>query len=59
MNVALSPQRLAVDGKEVDCEKYNTSGSNFFQLRELGSHLGFEVDSDETTNAAIVRSTEK
>ena len=38
---------------------YNIGGSNFFQLRELGNLLGFEVDYDASTNTAIVLSVQK
>ena len=54
--VMLSPQNLSVNGEDIDCEKYNIDGSNFFQLRELGDALGFEVDYDAVTNTTVVRS---
>lgn len=38
---------------------YNIGGSNFFQLRELGTALGFTVDYDAATNTAIVLSTQQ
>ena len=31
----LSPQKLTVNGVEVDCEKYNIDGSNYFKLRDI------------------------
>ena len=34
-NVQLSAQKLSVDGKAVDCERYNIDGSNYFKLRDL------------------------
>ena len=37
--VALSPQRLTVNGAAVDCAKYNINGSNFFKLRDLAALL--------------------
>ncbi len=33
--VVLSPQNLRVDGKRIDCEKYNIDGSNYFKLRDI------------------------
>ncbi len=33
--VVLSGQSLRVDGKQVDCEKYNIDGSNYFKLRDI------------------------
>lgn len=55
-----SSQAILIDGEKYDeLTAYNIGGSNFFQLRELGSVLGFEVDFDETTNTAIVSSAHK
>ena len=33
--VKLSPQKFMVNGQNVDCEKYNIDGSNYFKLRDL------------------------
>ena len=53
-----SSQTILIDGVErSDLTAYNIGGSNFFQLRELGTALGFEVDFDAASNTAIVRST--
>ena len=56
----LSPQKLTVDGKDVECEKYNIGGSNYFKLRDLAQVLSgtgsqFDVRYDEAT--ATVRIT--
>lgn len=52
-----SSQTILIDGvKHGELTVYNIGGSNFFQLRELGNILGFEVDYDSATNTAIVRS---
>ena len=54
-----SAQAIVIDGvKHSELTVYNIGGSNFFQLRELGTVLGFEVDYDQATNTAIVTSTE-
>ncbi len=37
--VRLSPQSLRVDGKTVECEKYNIDGSNYFKLRDVAMLL--------------------
>ena len=37
--VRLSTQNLMVNGKPVDCEKYNIDGSNYFKLRDLAKLL--------------------
>ena len=55
-----SNQTIMVNGEiKEDLTVYNIGGSNFFQLRELGNILGFEVDYDQATNTAIVNSIEK
>ena len=55
-----SNQAILINGeKNEELTVYNIGGSNFFQLRELGSILGFEVDYDQDTNTAIVNSVKK
>ena len=34
-----SAQKLSVDGREVNCDKYNIDGSNYFKLRDLAMLL--------------------
>lgn len=54
-----SGQAILIDGvRHGDLTVYNIGGNNFFQLRELGDALGFDVDYDTATNTAIVRSRE-
>ena len=38
-DVQRSGQKLSVDGVEIDCEKYNIDGSNYFKLRDLAALL--------------------
>ena len=50
--VVMSPQNLRVDGKLVECEKYNIDGSNYFKLRDIamvldGTGSQFSVGWDE------------
>ena len=52
--VERSPQNVTVDGKAVTPDIYNIDGNNYFQLRELGTALGFGVDYDAATNTAII-----
>ena len=55
----LSPQKLTVDGKDIDCEKYNIDGYNYFKLRDLAELLNgtvsqFDVDYDDATKTMVV-----
>ena len=51
-----SPSRaeVYVNGLYVNFYAYNIRGHNFFQLRELGDALGFEVDFDAATGAVLI-----
>ncbi len=52
-----SAQIIMIDGAvRSDLTVYNIGNSNFFKLREMGDALGFDVDFDESTNTAIVKS---
>lgn len=56
----VSAQTITVDGKQVTgLTAYNIGGSNFFQLRELGDLLGFEVGYDDATRTVLVSSPYK
>ena len=37
--VVRSPQNLTVDGRAVNCDKYNIEGSNYFKLRDIAALL--------------------
>ena len=50
----VGPWMMIVDGEIVDCDIYNIGGYNYFQLRDLGDSLGFEVDYDKETNTVII-----
>ena len=57
--VQRSPQKLRVNGAQIDCEKYNIDGSNFFMLRDLGYMLNgtgsqFAVGWDGATGTVTV-----
>lgn len=59
----LSPQKLVVDGKDIDCEKYNIGGSNYFKLRDIayalnGSGSQFGVGYDEATSTVTINTGE-
>ncbi len=52
-----SAQTITVDGRTVsNLTVYNIGGSNFFQLRELGDLLGFDVDYNSETRTMLVES---
>ena len=57
--VMLSTQKLAVNGRDIDCEKYNIDGNNFFKLRDLayvlnGTGSQFEVGFDRPTRTVTI-----
>ena len=58
--VQKSSQSILIDGEAVDLTAYiffeGANGNNYFQLRELGSALGFTVDYDASTNTIVVTS---
>ena len=47
----VSDQKIILDGKEVSMQAYLIDGYNYFQLRELGKNLGFEVAWDNAAKA--------
>ena len=47
---------LRIAGGNVDIAAYNMGGNNYFQLRQLGEILGFEVDYDEASRTMLVTS---
>ena len=62
-NVQLSPQNLSVNGKSVNCEKYNIDGNNYFKLRDLayllnGTASQFGVGYDAATATVTITTDE-
>lgn len=58
-SVVRSTQRLVVNGEEVDCEKYNIDGNNYFKLRDLawllnGTGSQFNVEWDRINRAVSI-----
>lgn len=47
----VSNQKIILDGVEVSMQAYLIDGYNYFQLRELGKNLGFEVAWDNDAKA--------
>ncbi|MBQ3614837.1 MAG: hypothetical protein II993_02415 [Anaerotignum sp.] len=47
----VSNQKIILDGAEVSMQAYLIDGYNYFQLRELGKNLGFEVAWDNAAKA--------
>ena len=59
----LSTQNLVVNEQEVDCEKYNIDGSNYFKLRDLaklmnGTTSQFSVGYDDATKTVTITTGE-
>ena len=60
-DVVLSSQNLTVNGRPVECEKYNIDGSNYFKLRDIayllnGTESQFDVGYDPDTRTVTVTS---
>ena len=56
----LSNQSLSVDGKLIDCEKYNIDGNNYFKLRDLAAILngtGSQFDVGYDTEKRLISIT--
>lgn len=43
-----------IDGAAVSLKSYNINGNNYFQVRDLGSKLGFGVDYDTETSTVLL-----
>ena len=46
----VSPQKILLNGKQVNVAAYNTKGYNYFRLRDLAIILDFAVDFDDKTD---------
>ena len=53
-SICVSPQKMTVDGEEVNVTAYNLEGNNFFRLRDLARVLGFDVDYVKETRTVTV-----
>ena len=61
--IVLSSQGLRVNGKTVDCERYNIDGNNYFQLRDLayvlnGTGSQFSVGYDSAAKSVSLTTGE-
>ncbi len=57
--VQLSDQALTVNGRPIECEKYNIDGANYFKLRDIayllnGTEYQFLVGWDANTNTVAI-----
>lgn len=49
-----SPQKVFVNGEQIEVKAFNIDGSNYFNLRDLGMHLNFVVEFDKETNSVKI-----
>ena len=54
-----SDDSVIIDGEEVTLIAYRIDGSNFFQLRDLGDALGFDVAWDGATETVLITTQEE
>ena len=53
-NPVISPQKVLIDGEEINFTAYNIGGSNYFKLRDIGETFDFGVDWDEVMNVIVI-----
>ena len=49
-----SKDKILIDGKAVSLKAYKIDNENYFELRDLGAHLGFGVDWDAETETVLM-----
>lgn len=53
-NIYPNPYKVMVDGKETAIEGYNINDKSYFQLRDIGSAVGFQVGFDAANETVLV-----
>ncbi len=53
-NIYPNPYKVVVDGKEVAIEGYNINDKSYFQLRDIGNAVGFQVGFDAANETVLV-----
>lgn len=53
-NIYPNPYKVMVDGKETAIEGYNINDKSYFQLRDIGSAVGFQVGFDAENETVLV-----
>lgn len=53
-NIYPNPYKVMVDGKETAIEGYNINDKSYFQLRDIGSAVGFQVGFDAENGTVLV-----
>lgn len=51
-----SPQKIFIDGREVQISGYNIDGNNYFKLRDLAEALDTQINYDEVKKCVILKS---
>lgn len=49
-----SPQKIFIDGREVQISGYNIEGNNYFKLRDLAEALDIKINYDEVKKCVIL-----
>lgn len=53
-NIYPNPYKVMVDGKETAIEGYNINDKSYFQLRDIGNAVGFQVGFDAENGTVLV-----
>lgn len=53
-NAILTNSDIYLDGNKVELTAYNINNNNYFKLRDLGEHIGFNVSWESATNSIII-----
>lgn len=49
-----SPQKIFIDGREVQISGYNINGNNYFKLRDMAEALDIQIDYDQVKKCVIL-----
>lgn len=54
--ISASDSTIMLNGKAVSIKGYRINGNNYYQLRDMGEALGFDVDYDSASSTVLIES---